>query len=213
MTRDQLEWIGYAASAVIACSLLITNVWHFRRINLVGASLFCVYGVLIGAKPVALMNGLIACIDIYFIVQMMNRVDYFHYVTVTYKESKYLQYFLRYYTRDIGYHFPRFFPDKLSPEQRYTFVVRNAVSVGVFSYHVDGDCGVIDLDYVTPAYRDLKNTRYLLREALGQEFAKQNLSRLRVYSTVPKYVKHIRVLGFSEVPDQPHVFELKLPLA
>lgn len=212
MTPELIAWIGYIASAIIALSLLITNIWYFRWINLVGAVLFSAYGLLINSLPVAMMNGLIAVIDIYFVIQMSNRVDYFHYLSVTYKDSPYLRYFLRYYTRDIGHHFPRFSPDKLSPDQHYTFVLRNAVSVGVFSYHVEGDAGIIDLDYIIPAYRDLKNTRYLIRDALAEEFEQLKLSKLTVYSTVKKYVAHINQLGFKEDPARPNTYHLTLPL-
>ena len=59
MSPELLEWIGYIASGIVALSLLITNVWHFRWVNLVGASLFSLYGALIGSIPVALLNGLI----------------------------------------------------------------------------------------------------------------------------------------------------------
>lgn len=207
-----MEWIGYAASAIIATSLLITNVWWFRRVNLIGALSFCLYGILIGSTPVALMNGLISVIDIFFIFQMMNRVDYFHYVTVTYCDSKFLQYFLRYYTRDISYHFPRFFPEKLSEDQKYIFIIRNAVSVGVFSYHVEGNDGIVDLDYVIPAYRDLKNTQYLLQEALAPRLERENIQRLVVHSTVKKYIKHIKALGFVEDTARPYTFTLTLPM-
>jgi hypothetical protein len=212
MTQHYLEWIGYIASALIALSLLITNLWYFRWVNLVGAALFSLYGVTIGSMPVALLNGLIALIDLYFIVQMTRRVDYFHYLTVTFRDSPFLRYFLRYYTRDIGHFFPRFFPDKLSPEQKYTFVLRNAVSVGVFSYHVEGDCAVIDLDYTIPAYRDLKNTRYLIRDALDEEFRVQGIRRLCTYTTVPKHVHYIEKLGFIPDPEQPNLYRLELPM-
>lgn len=206
------EWIGYAASFVVALSLLISNLWYLRWINLFGAVLFSGYGMLIGSIPVIVMNGFIAVIDVFFISQMMRKIDYFHYLTVKYKESGYLQYFLRYYSRDISYHFPRFFPDKLPPDQRFTFVLRNAVSVGVFSYHVEADCAVIDLDYTIPAYRDLKNTRYLIRDALALDFEKEGVKRLSVYSTVSQHVKYIRKLGFSEDPHHPNVYTLTLPL-
>jgi hypothetical protein len=207
------EWIGYVASAVIALSLLITNLWLFRWINLAGALLFCVYGLLIDAMPVAIMNGLIAGIDVYFILQMKKRVDYFHYLTVTYEQSAYLQYFLRYYTRDIGHHFPRFSPDKLAPNQKYTFILRNAVSVGVFSYHVEGDCGVVDLDYTIPAYRDLKNTRYLIRNAVGEQFEKDGVKRLSVYTSVAKHANYLRTMGFVEDEQRPNTYLLTLPMA
>ncbi|HMP73466.1 MAG TPA: hypothetical protein PKE55_09415 [Kiritimatiellia bacterium] len=207
------EWIGYIASAIIAVSLLITNLWYFRWINLVGAVLFSVYGMLIGSVPVALMNGLIAGIDIYFILQMRRKVDYFHYLTVSYQQSAYLQYFLRYYTRDIGHHFPRYSPEKLDPNQKYTFILRNAVSVGVFSYHVEGDCGVVDLDYTIPAYRDLQNTRYLIRDALAEQFEKDGVKRLSVYTTVPKHSRYLRSLGFVEHEQRPNTYMLTLPMA
>ena len=212
MTPAMLEWIGYTASAIVALSLLITNVWYFRWVNLGGAILFSSYGLLIGSFPVALLNGLIAVIDIYFIVQMSNKVDYFHYLTTTYKDSPFLRYFLRYYSRDIGHHFPRFSQDKLSPEQKYTFVLRNAVSVGLFSYHQEGDCAVIDLDYTIPAYRDLKNTHYLIRDALSEEFKALGIKRLCTYSTVPKHISYIKKLGFTEDPAQPNLYRLDLPM-
>lgn len=206
------EWLGYIASGIIALSLLITNLWYFRWINFAGAAAFAVYGILINSPPVAVLNGIIALIDAYFILQMLRRVDYFHYLTVTYKDSPYLQYFLRYYTRDISHHFPRFFPDRISNEQKFTFVLRNAVSVGLFSYHVEGSCAVIDLDYTIPAYRDLKNTRYLIREALAEEFQKQSVTCLRCYSRVPKHIKYIKKLGFTEDPAVPNLYHLALPL-
>ena len=213
MSPEYVEWVGYIASAVIAASLLISNLWYFRWINLAGALIFCLYGLLIGSIPVAMMNGLIAVIDVYFIIQMTRKIDYFHYLTVVFKESGYLQYFLRYYTRDISYHFPRFFPEKLPPDQKFTFVLRNAVSVGVFSYHKEGDCGVIDIDYTIPAYRDLKNTRYLIRDALARDFEQEGIKRLSVYSTVSNHVSYIKKLGFTPDATHPNVYNLALPMA
>lgn len=213
MNIELNEWVGYAASAVLAASFLITNVWYFRWINLVGALLFTIYGALIKSMPVLLLNGLITGIDVYFIFQMSNKVDYFHYLSNTYKESAFLRYFLRYYSRDISYHFPRFSIEECSPNQKFTFVVRNAVSVGLFSYHVDGNCAVIDLDYTIPEYRDLKNTRYLVRDALAEEFKEQGITRLCTYTTVPQHIRYIKRLGFVEDKDRSHAFHLDLPMA
>lgn len=207
-----VEWVGYGASAIIAISLLITNLWYFRWINLAGATLFSIYGLLIGSPPVAALNGIIAVIDLYFIVQMTKKVDYFHYLTVTYEDSPYLRYFLRYYTRDISHHFPRFNSEKLPPDQKFVFVLRNAVSVGLFSYHVEGDCAVIDIDYTIPAYRDLKNTRYLIRDALAEEFKRAGITRLCTFSTVRKHISYIEKLGFTEDTQQPNLYHLDLPM-
>lgn len=213
MSATQLEWIGYIASGVLALSFIITNVWYFRWVNLIGASLFAVYGLLIKSMPVFYLNGLIAGIDVFFIFQMMNKVDYFHYLTSTYRDNEFLRYFLRYYSRDISYHFPRFDLDECPPDQKFTFVVRNAVSVGLFAYHIEGDCAVIDLDYTIPAYRDLKNTRYLIRDALADEFGQHSIKRLCTYTTVPQHIRYIKRLGFTEDKDRSHAFHLELPMA
>ncbi len=210
-TISTAEWIGYGASAVIAVSLLITNVWYFRWINMAGAFLFCLYGLLIQSIPVAFMNGLIGFIDLYFIVQMIIRVDYFHYLDVKYRDNSYLQYFLKYYVRDIGYHFPRFAPEQCPPDQKYTIILRNAIPVGVFSYHKEGESGIIDLDYIIPEYRDLKNTRLLIRDGLAGEFKDRNIRRLTVETAVPKYIKYIKALGFEEDPERDNTYHLPLP--
>ncbi len=211
MTTEYLHYFGYAASGLIAISLLISNIWYFRWINMTGAFLFSVYGLLIGAVPVAALNGLITVINLTFIVKMFRKVDYFHYLMVTYRDSPYLQYFLRYYTRDIGHYFPRFQLDKRDPEQRYSIVLRNAIPVGVFSYHKEGDCAVIDLDYTIPAYRDLKNTRYLIEHALADEFKEQGINRLCTYTSVAAHVRYILKMGFYVDPEIPHLYHMNMP--
>jgi len=46
------EMIGYIGSVIILVSLLMTNVYRLRQINLIGSLIFAVYGWLIGAWPV-----------------------------------------------------------------------------------------------------------------------------------------------------------------
>lgn len=60
-----IEWIGYAASVVIALSLLMTDIVKLRVINAIGCLIFVVYGWLVGAYPVVISNGIIFIIDIY----------------------------------------------------------------------------------------------------------------------------------------------------
>ena len=51
-----LEFIGYAASVLIAVSLTMRSVLRLRIINLFGSSCFVAYGILIQAYPVDVMN-------------------------------------------------------------------------------------------------------------------------------------------------------------
>ncbi len=60
-----IEIYGYAGSVLIAISLMMSSIKPLRWINLVGASLFSSYGLIIHAWPVAALNGFIVLIDIY----------------------------------------------------------------------------------------------------------------------------------------------------
>lgn len=64
------ELIGYTASFIVLVSLLMSSLWRLRILNLVGALTFTAYGVLIGAAPVAVVNFLIAVIDVYYLLRM-----------------------------------------------------------------------------------------------------------------------------------------------
>ncbi|MEO1643805.1 MAG: hypothetical protein AAFR67_01365, partial [Chloroflexota bacterium] len=59
------EIVGYIASALVAVSLLMTSILRLRIINLIGAIVFVVYGVLIVAYPIVLTNAIIVCINVY----------------------------------------------------------------------------------------------------------------------------------------------------
>lgn len=65
-----VEWIGYAASIAIVCSLLMSSIVKLRVINMVGALLFVWYGFLVKAYPVVISNVLIICINLYYLYQL-----------------------------------------------------------------------------------------------------------------------------------------------
>ncbi|GAA4897032.1 YgjV family protein [Ferrimonas pelagia] len=61
------EWVGYAASLLVAISLMMSEIKKLRWWNLCGAALFVAYGLAISAYPVALVNGFIVLINIYYL--------------------------------------------------------------------------------------------------------------------------------------------------
>lgn len=65
-----IEWVGYAASTCIVLSLLMTSVTKLRIINTIGCVLFVIYGLSVGAYPVAFSNFLIILINLYYLTQM-----------------------------------------------------------------------------------------------------------------------------------------------
>lgn len=71
------EIIGYVASVLVAISLMMRSVLKLRVINLLGAAVFTLYGLLIGAYPVAVMNLFIVLIDLYYLREFMTKKGYF----------------------------------------------------------------------------------------------------------------------------------------
>ncbi len=63
------EVIGYLGSAIIAISLLLTNVNKLRYINSLGCAIMVTYALLISAYPVVLMNCICIIINLYHIVK------------------------------------------------------------------------------------------------------------------------------------------------
>ncbi|MEG9328059.1 inner membrane protein [Salinimicrobium catena] len=62
-----IEWIGYLASLVLLLSFLMRNITTLRYINSMGCFLFVIYGVLLGSWPIAITNGAIILINIYYL--------------------------------------------------------------------------------------------------------------------------------------------------
>ena len=63
------ELLGYMASVFVAVSLMMRSLVKLRVINLVGAVLFTVSGLIIAAYPVAVVNGFIVLVNIYYLQQ------------------------------------------------------------------------------------------------------------------------------------------------
>ncbi|MCC3867161.1 YgjV family protein [Terrisporobacter mayombei] len=60
-----IELVGYAASILIVISLTMTDMYKLRIINSIGCLMFVIYGLNVGAYPVALANAIIIIINIY----------------------------------------------------------------------------------------------------------------------------------------------------
>jgi uncharacterized protein with PQ loop repeat len=54
-----VEIIGTIASVIVLLSFLVTDEYRIRIINIFGAALFVVYGVMSGAFSVWLLNGIL----------------------------------------------------------------------------------------------------------------------------------------------------------
>lgn len=61
------EIIGLIATIFVLASFIVNDMKMVRLINIVGASLFVIYGLAIGAFSTWIMNILLICVHIYYL--------------------------------------------------------------------------------------------------------------------------------------------------
>ncbi len=196
MESNILLWIGYAASGVIALSMTMNSIVKFRWINLVGASTFATYGLLIEAYPVMALNGFIVAVDIFYLLKIYTKKHLFDTLEIR-SNNYYLLKFLDYHNAEIQKYFPGF---EYKPEMNTIsfFVLRNMAVAGIFLAHrEDGNILKVGLDYVIPEYRDFKNGKYVY-DHLVDNFKKEGFEKIVSQKGTPKHMKYLKKLGFRE---------------
>jgi hypothetical protein len=197
---DPVELIGYLASGLIVLSLLMASVLKLRVINLVGATVFTAYGILIGSIPVALTNGAIVLIDVYYLVRMLRdraREAYFEVVDVD-AESRLLRRFVEFHRRDIEVSQPRF--AGVQDDHLAWMVLRDAVPVGVVLARREGDRAHLDLDYVVPAHRDFTAGTVLFGHSGA--FRELGIAEVTTTGDTDLHRRYLDRMGFADRGDQ-----------
>lgn len=189
------ELIGYIASVTVAAGMLMSSIRLLRWFNLIGAFAFTIYGILIKAWPVALVNGFITIVDIYYLGQMYFKKEYFTILPVR-SDNKYLLKFIEYYAKDIEKYYPTFV---YKPEEnKYSFfVLRNMAVAGLFlASEYEPEVLQIILDYTTPDYRDFKVGKYVYNKEI--ELFKKDDYKLLIAFPAPKNEKYLQKMGFQK---------------
>jgi len=192
---------------MVAVSLMMSNQFKLRVINLIGAILFTIYGALLTppAIPVVIVNGLITCTNIYFLYKMSRRRDFFRTLPII-AAAPFVTHFMRYYAEDIKSFFPRFDWEKEKrKDPSCLFLLRGTNPVGIFIYEVRRKSVAVLVDYVVPEYRDMKNAQFLFT-VLTERFLDKGKTEYiieDIYNV--KHCKYLRGLGFKRDPKRPEV--------
>ncbi len=197
--------IGYIASIILAISLLMKSLIRLRVLNGIGALIYIIYGILIEAYPVAVLNGIIFFIDLYFLVQMLQRRDYFTLMAVE-PESAYLNHFIQFHNLDIQKFFPNF---NYQPHQNdlIYFVLRNTVPAGLVIIRKEENHGEIILDYALKDYRDFRIGGFIFNEN-AKVLTDHGIKYLTIESKVPSHIRYLHQVGFSEAQGEKFIKEL-----
>lgn len=191
-----LEWIGYAASAFILLSMLMTSIVRLRLINLVGCFLFVVYGLLIEAYPVALMNLFIAIVNIYYIIKIrsVNKDDFS--ILEVRPNSEYVSEFLRFYEEDIKNFIPEFSLENINVDECW-LLLKDMKVAGIFmGRKTNKNTLFIDLDYILKQYRDFRIGTFLYK--YNQDFfLNKGIQHLKAIPAGNQHNNYLKKMGFQ----------------
>lgn len=204
-----LQLLGYAASVLIATSLLMRSIVRLRILNLAGAATFSLYGFLIGATPVAVLNLMTATINIVQLIRLQRRREIFRVLEIR-PNAPYLQYFLDFQARDIHRFFPSFQYDvsKNDGSGLALFVLRDLVPAGVLLGRIHDGILEVQLDYVIPQYRDMKVGRFLFSDEAAF-FRRLGVREILSPADTKVHANYLRRVHFEPAGDG-RMYRLKL---
>lgn len=163
-----LDLVGWAGSAVLVWSLLQSRILRLRALNLVGCLVLIGYNAAIEVWPMVGLNVVLTVINLWYLRGMLaTRHDETTYQVVEVGVGdQFLAHTLRVHAADIA----RFNPDfRWDPDTsgRSAFLVVTADEVvGVVLSHAEArGVAQIDLDYVTPKFRDFTPGEFVYRRS------------------------------------------------
>ncbi len=199
-----LEMVGYLGSVLVAISLMMRSLLRLRVINSLGCVVFIIYGVWIHAYPVAILDGFIVCINVFYLTRMLRQKDYFQLLEIDH-DSAYLSSLLDFYKDEVKEIYPDYVHNAESGHPTW-LVLRNMVPAGVFVLQREAAQAKVLLDYVIPTYRDFRVARFFYHEK-AEYFHGQGIDRFVSAPGRPRHARYLERMGFR-LKDAMYVFEL-----
>jgi len=202
MQIDWVEWLGYFASVVVLISLTMSSIVKLRWINLVGALLFTIYGLLIHSIPVAFLNFGIVLINIYYLYKYYTMKEAFAVVEAD-TSSELFNYYLRKYREDIEKIVPI---DLLKRSRKVLYLMRDSNIAGIMAGDRIGDILDIKIDYVIPRYRDFKIGEYFFIRH-PEFFKERGIRKIFAHAKTENHARYLERMGFVKVEGSKNTYE------
>jgi hypothetical protein len=163
-----LDLVGWFGSALLVVSLMQARVLRFRVLNLVACVVLTGFNAALEIWPMVAMNIVLTLINLWHIRKLVTtrHDDTTYDVLEVGPDDEYLRHVLRIHEADILEYQPDLVWDGAA-EGRLAFLVqRGDETVGVVLVRDDGD-GIarVQLDYVTPRYRDFSPGEFVWRRS------------------------------------------------
>lgn len=161
-----LDVIGWTGSALLVWSLLQNRLLRLRALNLVGCLVLIGFNAAVAVWPMVGLNVVLAAINVWYLVTMLTRRhDERAYRVVTVgAEDQILWHVLARHGDDIARFNPGYRPGS-DPDRSGFLVLDGDEIVGVVLFRADDGVARVELDYVTPRYRDFTPGEFVYRRS------------------------------------------------
>lgn len=202
LTAFQLyEILSLIASILTAISLTVKSLYKMRWLNMFGCIGFTIYGALINAWPLAIVNGYIAIIDALGIIKLKNSdKSTFYFGELGDIGEKYFEQFYQFYEDDIRSYFPDVSYNGLELAKTYV-LFRDMIPVGIFSIKQKDNVAEVLMDYVIPKYRDgqFGFTMYVKKIYVFRDLG---INKFEAFTRVQSHADYLKKMGFNVVKDE-----------
>ena len=192
MTDGWYDLIGYAGAAVVFVALGVRS--HVRKgwLSIGGAALLLVYGVLVGAWPVVVVTGVLLVTGIGRLRRELGPDTSFIAVPLE-PDSPFLADYVGGNAGEIANSQPDYHPD---PHDTFVRLIsRDGLPAGILIGEPAGKELLIKLDYVTPAYRDSAQARWVFGSGRSV-FTEAGFTRLVANAHTTVHRNYLELLGF-----------------
>lgn len=185
--------IGFAGAGFVITSLAMRSKVKMRLLAIVGSLLLGIYGVLIAAWPVTIANVVFAVVNVMQLRRDLGPGTHFTAVPIE-AGAPFLADYLGGNADDVANSQPEY-----HPSQHDTFIRlinRDGLPAGILIGEPAGQELLIKLDYVTPAYRDSTQARWLFGPGRAI-FTDAGFTRLVAHAHTSVHRNYLELLGFQ----------------
>jgi hypothetical protein len=162
-----IDILGWGGSALLVFSLLQARVLRFRSLNLAASLILLTFNAVIEVWPMVGMNSVLAGINVFFIIRLLRQrhdEEVFGVIEVG-PHDHYLRHVLETHSDDIARFQPGLDWEPDNPGSHAFVVVNGDETVGAVLLRADDDVARVQLDYVTPKYRDFSPGEFVWRRS------------------------------------------------
>ena len=194
-----VEVVGWAGSVLLIVSLLQTRLLRLRVLNSFAAAVLVFYNGIIEVWPMVAMNLAIIVINTAQIVRLRRGDAAGGYALLEVDpHDEYLRHLLRVHEADIRRFYPAFVFDPAAEHTGVFLILRDDEAAGVVLLADSADPRVarLELDYVTPKYRDFSPGEYVF-ERSGW-FAERGYTHVVAPAGLIPGDPYLRAMGFQQ---------------